>query len=101
MSTATYTHQDVNDVLITAIEGGIGYWACNVRCFAGEDRVSYQDPNWDRVTGEDCEDPETTFSFTRDDLLVAMHQIALDENFDVEDADAAVQIAAFQEIIYG
>jgi hypothetical protein len=92
----------IRDVFITAIEGGIGYWAANVRCFDKEGkRVSYADPSWVFVTGEDVEYPEDKFQFDFGLFSLTAKKSGIDlENHDIEDADIIVQKAAFGEIVY-
>jgi hypothetical protein len=99
--------------MITAIEGGINYWAADVEVLnAKGENVSYQNEEvWGEhtwmVRGVDAEDPETTWSFTRADFLeripLAPVYLAdwLAEGEDADTADALIQNAAFGTLVYG
>lgn len=89
-------NQLIEDVVITALEQGIGYWADGVTI------VPYDFSGSFVVSGHDFEFPEDTFQFTREDLETAMRTSHIDwDNYDCEDADYVFQMAAFGEIVYG
>ena len=119
----------IKDILTTAIEGGISYWAC----------LGNDDPNWiaarDKYKAEHNEAPcycdvayellsnnkSVIFYDEQDDdtkLELSMGKFLLgcglfeehyrslkeafdDASFDAWDADAIIQYALFREVIYG
>lgn len=122
---------NIKDILTTAIEGGIGYWAClrndlpdwekartecseelhEVPCYCD---VAYKLLSTDRpVVFEDAEDEEVLYELTWDKLMQGCKAwedwkglnliMALEKgNFDAEDADCLIQMALFNgEIIFG
>ena len=112
------------DTLVTAVEGGIGYWldaesAENIRVVR-DDNLHVEAVTFDWLdAGPDWFD--TCISVTpqgmlgamekiakgeakvRPDIRQAVHAVMLDaENYlDAEVADAIFQVAAFDEIVYG
>jgi hypothetical protein len=114
------TAQRVADLMITGIEGGIGYWARDVQVSKMGSKgylvpASYQkadsyEGDWTvegRIQGVSDEDDEP-WSFTRDEFLDRITKAPkwhldawLDENEDAGTADALIQCAAFGEIFYG
>lgn len=121
---------NILDILTTAIEGGIGYWACLLNddrhwikareqwktehngetpCYCD---VAYQVmKNNHAVKFEDVEDG-SIYELTLDKLLNGckiyvektkrdIHQIMNDSDFDAEDADMIIQYALFGEIVFG
>lgn len=97
----------IEDIIITAIEGGINYWATNIQIHNQEGVLcSYQDSsvygNHFYVTMADAEDPTECFSFTSDDLKKVISETEMDlENYDADDTDILIQLATFGEIVYG
>jgi hypothetical protein len=113
----TEREQFLSDILTTAVEGGIGYWAevCdivsddvqNVLSFKVRDFEASPSEPWKEVTLQGIEEAITLVKeekvkigkFTRNDILFA----DCDQDagmIDAEAADVLVQIAAFGEIIY-
>lgn len=112
--TSEVTLQDLNDILICAVEGGINYWA-NVRNYrhnAGankdqttfevreNDQKSAEKPGWHRITAVDLLD---VLGIIRKHSNQAKNWNVLEivENHDAEIADIAVQLVIFGEVIYG
>ncbi len=109
--------QFLADILTTALEGGIDYWA-SVKCIQ---RDMQGNPMGYQV--RDCEDPsEPWCAVTRQSIVVAMQLVTdssvkvredirtavilADHNndacdIDAEAADVLVQIAAFGEVVFG
>lgn len=109
-----YNRDELKDILTTAVEGGIGYWA------ALDNHLRDPDGSWVCITvvpsEEDDEFERKTIDYldlkkvTRD---VANGQYNLREdivqavksgdpgNIDAEAADCLVQIACFGEVVYG
>lgn len=102
---------DIKAILITAIEGGIGYWS----------KVENYDPNLDHqfiyviehVDGSDNERLGRRFLIDR---KIIEHGIAIcaekyphlkiksrmyTDDYDVNDADAVIQCGCFGELVYG
>lgn len=107
--------QLASDVIITAVEGGIGYWAY-VRDYkwdlddAGATRVDVRemdnrDSDWEVVTVERM--AETLEALKPSDsrrlfLAWAHAKCGEDEfDYDADDADVAMQICVLKEVIYG
>lgn len=117
MTTATLTarQQFLNDVLITAVEGGINYWAevsdydhgddvrvASVRILDLEDGREY------RLTAKMLANPIMQIINgpvqVRDDIRIAIFdgERLLDAaEIDAECADVIVQVALFGRIVYG
>lgn len=107
------TNQEHNDLMATALEGGINYW-CNSATVVEEDqhKVKEDDLISDafargcRVTLEVDGGDDVTIS--KEDLQRAFDKyrekqgvvFPLDD-YDVFDADALIQLAVFDEIVYG
>lgn len=122
---------EIKDVLTTAIEGGIGYWAC-----LGNDdeewikaRTEYKEAhketpcycdiaydvmfkNHKAVIFYNEQDDDKPLYLTKDKFRdgcrlfeesrgKSIHQMLDDVEFDAEDADCIIQFALFREVIYG
>lgn len=110
--TLTITPQQIADLMITAIEGGIGYWAAEVEIRGPEGRrpygeaSSYADDQW-VFHAVDCEGDEEAWAVPAN--LFAQRWAAnpqhldelLNENLDADSADVLVQLGLFGEIVYG
>ena len=105
------TPQMIADLMVTAIEGGIGYWAKAVTVIRPDGRVDYSDPQsytgtW-MMKGKDIEDG-ARWQFTGAEFQARLHLVPqrhlrdwVTENMDADTADVIVQTAAFGEIVYG
>ena len=105
----------LNDIIVTAFEGGIGYWAVLDNTDEPDDKGLFTS-SW--MTSEllegkilkfiDVEDKDTVWSLTLNDLLNGVklnanlrpHDCDL-ENMDSTTADCIIQYALFGEIVYG
>lgn len=115
-TTHTFTAKDLSDLLITAIEGGSGYWCSEIAIMdENSQRLSYQDETlFERpfdLYADDAEDGERyrarhtldNSAFGRAlELMPAHHRNNfINDRWDAETADAFLQCALFEEIIYG
>jgi hypothetical protein len=109
--TATVTLQDLNDLLTTAVEGGIGYWS-ECRNYRWENRPiveveirefpqeTAEKKGWHKITAMDLlpilpmirHNSGQANGWTIDEII---------ENQDADIADVAVQLAHFGKVIYG
>lgn len=119
--TFEYSEEDLKDILITALEGGIGYWAC--LCNDGDE---FKDQPKDMPTSEWCwellkqgkpiefideeEEDENINSVViyldniYDGIRGAIENRVWDGDMDSLDAlvaDAIIQYAHFGDIVYG
>lgn len=119
------TEQDIRDIVIIALEGGIGYWACLDDTSATHDGTPISEQAADvLLTGGgltftdaegDPDDPDTeSWTLTLSKLLngvklyfedgchVEVENNAIDTgDIDANDADCIVQFALFGEVVYG
>lgn len=115
-TTHTFTAKDLSDLIITAIEGGSGYWCERIVIMdADGESLSYQDETlFERpfdLYADECEDGQTyvarhdldNSAFGRAlELMPAHHRNNfINDNWDAETADVFLQCALFEEIIYG
>jgi len=112
----------IEDILCTAFEGGITYWANNVSCEDNKDmkdvggwkheyltKTKKKDAVMYIHTMDDCK-PQITKKSIIDALqkmddpkykcTKALSRI-LEETYDADDADIVVQTACFGEVVYG
>lgn len=99
----------IDDILITAIEGGINYWACV---------VDYQPDNGYakiRVTNDETDHLDKEFEVSRGKIrrglqllkesenegLRNVHLSITSEDYDSSDADACIQMAIFGDVLFG
>ena len=117
--TKEYTDEEMEDIVITALEGGIGYWAC-----LDNDNEDWKEVPEEFTTSEwcwqllkagktlhflDAEYPEDgeyflDLSSLLDGISKAIQNGNWDGDMDTIDADAAdavFQYAIFDDIIYG
>lgn len=114
------TNEDIENIIVTAIEGGIGYWACLIN--EGKDwddkphniSTSVHVANllmkrkgvWFYDTDEGM-NKESMWELTIDKFLsglkmwVAKNKRVDFDNVDANDADHILQYALFNDIIYG
>ena len=121
--------EDIEDIVVTAIEGGIGYWACldnsGERWIDTPKDESYAETatkillEGDGVTFLDDEDHDTSWVLTLEKLMKGIEMylnsdrglgcldgsnvsVVIDTcQIDAEAADMIVQYALFGELIYG
>ena len=112
------TQQDIDDIMLTALEGGINYW-CDKATVVGEylgEFASEQISRGGILKLHDAED-DKTYELTKAKLLNGITQ-AIEKDFfanyhwyagneldtsmvDAEVADVIIQLALFDGIIYG
>lgn len=127
--TRTLKEEVLLDVLTTAIEGGIGYWACllndkdwvaarkqwkaehyDIPCYC--DTALQVMKNGKAVKFEDAEDEDEVWELTMEKFLngIKMYEekrgrnitkIIDDCDFDADDADCIIQYALFNEVVFG
>jgi hypothetical protein len=108
------TEEDITDIVVTALEGGIGYWACLDN--TGEE---FENAPEDEAVSETVarillnngsvffEDEEARYELTLEKLLNGIEKYArMNSGIDMDDldadmADVIVQYAIFCEVIYG
>ena len=123
--TVTLTDQDVEDIVVTALEGGIGYWACLDNTGKEFEEAPEDEPvsvtaakillNGGNLCFFDEEDDSRPIDMNMTDLengivgwigycgtisLDNDHRIDLSD-FDAECADIVFQIALLGEVVYG
>lgn len=111
------TEEDITDIIITALEGGIGYWACldntgeEFENAPKEEAVSETTArillNNGSVTFIDEEDEYARYELTLEKLLNGIEKYAQENGgidmdyLDAIMADVIVQYAIFCEVVYG
>lgn len=115
---AIITANDIEDIVVTALEGGIDYWACldnitelwelkpknmPVSKYAAHLLMSDKE-----LVFYDTEDSEETWTLTMEKLLRGLDMNAENrpgesdlDDLDAESADCIFQYALMQEIVYG
>lgn len=112
-TTTRVTDEDIDDLLVTAFEGGITYWCDAVRVIE-EPSESYEFASEVLTRGgmlelHDAEefDDETEqygkwYVLTMPMLLKALSDVSFDfDDYDAGDADTVIQKAIFGGIVYG
>jgi hypothetical protein len=121
-TTVEITPKQIRDLIVTAFEGGIEYWATDVELVLcnGEPKKSpwYDDPAIYGSSFEikmlDVEDGETVYTLTREKLLRGLTMLAdpkhnrhdcflslLNGDYDADDADVIIQMAVHGDLIFG
>lgn len=113
-----FTDKMLSDILATAFEGGVGYWCC-IEDYRITHSLCTSDPKYcwvplyqgNSIQLCDAEDDDEKWELTRDDIELALTKIALErpqtykrllnEEYDADDADVFLQIAAIGEVTYG
>ena len=112
----------IEDILCTAFEGGITYWANNISCEDKEDMQKaggYKSEYLTKTKKKDAKLIVHTISggevaVTKKSIIDALQKMytpeynctkalgrILDETYDADDADIVVQTACFGEVVYG
>jgi hypothetical protein len=125
-ATIKLTEEDITDIMVTALEGGIGYWACldnTTPEFEDAPKGEAISETAARILIEgseivliDEEDDYAKYGLTLNKLLAGVKRY-VDEgydqygafspdgndlgNLDAEGADAVIQLAVFKELVYG
>ncbi len=112
------THEDVDDIVCTALEGGITYWCCKAEVCEDEYYGEYASDQISRGGSLRLYDRENDeqYILSLDNFLKGIQQAIKDGygsdwlgddaridvmNIDCEAADVIVQCALFGEVIYG
>lgn len=111
------THQNIDDLMITAFEGGISYWCSNAKlvCNGACQLTWLKDNGSKRTTAEmlsqgydiELHDSEAgeTYLLTIEKFITGLTRWLSEggdlDNFDADDADRIVQYALFNELVYG
>lgn len=113
-----YDEQDMEDIVVTAFEGGIGYWACldntGVEWDAQDDDSATSEWMWkllkegEEIRFLDEQDNDEVYFLTLDKLLDGIDKTISNTtwdgdmgNFDILVADAIFQYAMLGDIVYG
>ena len=118
--TKEYTDEEMEDIVITALEGGIGYWACldnTAKEFDDEpDDISTSEWCWRLLKegkslrfldAEDTEEGEVwflTLPMLLNGIKLSSEQGFWDgdiDSMDANDADIVFQLAMFGQVVYG
>jgi len=112
----------IEDILCTAFEGGITYWADNVSCHNNKDMKKVGGWKHEYLTGSKLKEAKLiihTISggevvMTKKSIIDALQKMdnpeykytkalsrILNEQYDADDADIVVQTACFGEVVYG
>ena len=117
-NTIQVTEQDIDDIVCTALEGGINYWACAARVVGeylgewGHEQIA----RGGKLIIVDSEEDEE-YELTREKLLHGI-QLAVEQEYykeydwyydgkidtcqiDAEVADVIIQLALFDDVIFG
>lgn len=110
-----YDNEVIDDIMATALEGGITYWCDNAEVvgdYLGE-FASEQISRGGTLKLHDSEEHKT-YELTLDKFLVGLAKVVSERgldvlyrgkiepaNIDAEDADAIIQYAIFGEVVYG
>lgn len=110
-----YRNQDIDDIICTALEGGINYWCDRVEV-EGEYLGEFASDQISRGGTLILHDSEKLYrykltldkvlkgleTYIRERGLAVIYDIDIETiDIDAEDADAIIQYALFGEIIYG
>lgn len=113
-----FSDEDLNDLVSTALEGGINYWCGNVKVKEGSmseklydsiNSISDAVSKGGTLVFYDAESDDTWEELDRDKLLkgIQMHcennNVApsdLMDMYDADDADSIIQYAVFDELIF-
>ena len=112
----------IEDILCTAFEGGITYWADNVSCEDNTDMKKVSGWKHEYLTKTKKKDAVMYIhtvdgskpQITKKSIIEALQQMGdpkykctkalsriLEETYDADDADIVVQTACFGEVVYG
>lgn len=121
------TDEDIDDIMCTALEGGINYWCDNAKvsgAYLGE-YANEQISRGGMIRLHDSEE-DKYYELTKDKFIEGLKQFMLEHNFrkdkfnghfgsvfvdkngridasmiDADDADYIIQCAVFGEVVYG
>ena len=111
----TLSRDELADIMVAALEGGSNYWYTMDTAQSDKGGAEYwsQAPVYGHVTLAYADDPDE-YGWRRVDLdavLQAMRELAqrrpatygrlIENDYDADDADALLQLAAFGDILFG
>ncbi len=102
-SIRTVTQEQIDDVVTTALEGGITYW-CDQAITDVDLGDNYLSEMLTRGAAISLHDRETDewHTLTLEELLKALGDMQFDfDNYDSLDVDCVIQKAIFGEVVYG
>ena len=99
----TFSDQDVLDLIITGVEGGIGYWST---------LHQYTPDEFNTVVSEDCDGSEVVpIRLTKEDCYKGLNLMAqkqprhfddfVNDNYDAETGDVFIQFCLLGDVVYG
>ena len=112
----------IEDILCTAFEGGITYWANNVSCHDNDDMKKVGGWKHKYLTGSKLKEAKLIIhsidggevAMTKKSIIDALQKMdtpeydcrkaldrLLDGGYDADDVDIVVQTACFGEVVYG
>lgn len=108
----------IADMMVTAIEGGSGYWCETINLLEGtalkrpwyDDETLYEQPFVIGVV--DAEEPDSTIHLNQEmmkrgfELMASQYETThwadfLEQNEDADTADVWLQLCVFGEVVYG
>lgn len=105
------TQQDIDDIMSTALEGGINYWCCKAEVLESQYYGEYASDQISRGGSLRLYDAESddTWVLNLDNLMsgiikaIESGYVSSDDldDWDAADADAAVQCALFGDLVFG
>lgn len=110
------TDQDIDDLMVCALEGGINYWCGEAKAKLVPDGVEYEYLSELIAKGgviefTDAEDEDEKWDLNLSKFLNGVKEVCrirgfysgqeLIDNHDAEIADMIIQFALFEEIVYG
>jgi hypothetical protein len=123
-----FSQEDINDIMSTALEGGITYWCGRAIAKFTEDKKTFvgvapedqekANKQWisdliglgGTIILVDVEDPKERWELDLDKMIKGIQQYCTEQNknpedlmddYDAGDADSIVQYALFNEIVFG
>lgn len=104
-----YTHEQIDDLMVTALEGGISYWCSRAKVKDGDYRGSeYASGVISRGGTLVLKDFEQEVEYDLDATMLAKgirmaanHNGFTFDDYDAADADNVIQYAVFGELVYG
>ncbi len=120
--TVPITDELIEDLLCTAFEGGITYWAENISCKDREDMLKVKGWKHEYLTKTKKKDAVMYIhgidgdkaKITKKSIIDALQKMddkengctkalgrILNETYDADDCDIVVQMACFGEVVYG
>lgn len=108
----TLTQEDVDDIMGTALDGGIGYWCNKAEVVGGEYFGEYASEQISRGGSLMLYDDDGKYELTLEKFTEAMKKVIAEGGLTIEEgridageidaiiADTIVQLAVFGEVVY-